>query len=67
MTKSVSCWSQKRLEYHAGLVISMGSRGRSCPISSQSSADVFVEELADYRFQLLASTTQSLSTKPKCC
>ena len=46
--------TEAHLEYNAGLVISIGSRGRPSPITSQSSADVLAEELADYRFQLLA-------------
>ena len=54
MTKSVFCWLQRRTSSNAGLVISIGSRGRPSPITSQSSADVLAEELADYRLQLLA-------------
>ena len=46
--------TEAHLEYNAGLVISIGSRGRPSPITSQSSADVLAEELADYRLQLLA-------------
>ena len=46
--------TEAHLEYNAGLVISIGSRGRPSPIASQSSADVLSEELADYRLQLLA-------------
>ena len=46
--------TEAHLEYNAGLVISTGSRGRPSPITSHSNAEVLVEELADYRLQLLA-------------
>ena len=46
--------TEAHLEYNAGLVISIGSRCRPSPITRQSNAEVLAEELADYRFQLLA-------------
>ena len=46
--------TEAHLEYNAGLLVSIGSQGRPCPITSHSSAEVLAEELADYRLQLLA-------------
>lgn len=46
--------TEAHLEYNAGLVISIGSPGRPCPITTQSNAEELADELAEYRMQLLA-------------
>ena len=53
--------TEAHLEYNAGLVISIGSRGRPSPITSHSNAEVLAEELADYRLQLLAMARPPVS------
>ena len=53
--------TEAHLEYNAGLVISIGSRGRPSPITSHSNAEVLAEELADNRLQLLAMARPPVS------
>lgn len=46
--------TEAHLEYDAGLVISIGSKGRPSPISQFSAAETLADDLADDRHQLLA-------------